>query len=421
MKNAGKIICNILGAILIGFGLMCLLIQFIYGIGAMIIGLLLLSPVRNKVVSSTKLQNKHIYIIWILVGFALMVIGSAFIPQTEIEQEKSSSEPKIIEVESVDILYEESDRYLDKKIKITGPVNISDASVGDMLMYGIEDAVAAYLEGSEEYVLPDTGCATVTGVVKLGEYEEIIIDVEKFKECTNENCSHNDVYYDEGITFEEKVDACIKFDNMNWSEFYQYPDTYDDGSIYYIVGKVIHADGVGGGLLRLVDGDNRTIVEFTTAESEHIYENEVIALFGTVSSGGEYINNDNGQTYSCPYFYAEECMRGEYEYGSAAELSEEEYDLIFGNYEILYGYSSDDFGSTIKLTENTISGHPYTIKTLKLTYGTTLISSYSHGSNSLKYMMVINVDVDGEEREVYLFFRLDGDVEIDDYDCERLN
>lgn len=327
----------------------------------------------------------------------------------------------VIEVESVDVLYAESDKYIDKKIKITGPVNISDASVGDMLMYGIEDAVAAYLEGSEEYSFPDTGCATVTGVVKLGEYEEVIIKVEKFKECTNKNCSHNDVYYDEGITFNEKLEACIRFQNMNWAEFYQYPDTYNDGQLYYIVGKVIYTDGIGGGLMRLVDGDNRTIVQFTTSEGDHIYENELIALFGTVSSGGEYNDNNTGQTYSCPYFFAEECIRGEYVYGSFEELSKDEQDFIFGNYEILYGYSSDDFGDTIKLTENTISGYSYTLRSLELTYGTTLISSYSHNANNLMYAMYIDVNVDGETREVSLYFRMDGSVEIDNYDCERLD
>lgn len=417
-KNIKTICGNIIGAVIIAFGLIGCTAQVVYGIGMILFGLLLISPVRNKITSSLKLKNKWIYVIWVIVSLLIMFVGMGMMPDSD--SEKATSKSGIIEIESVDVLFE-SDDYVNKTVRVNGSVNYEDASTGVMKMYGRYSDAEVYLQGSEKYEMPESWCATVTGVVKLDEYDMPTIVVKKFKPCTDENCSHNDMSYEEGISFEEKIAACTRFSDMNWAEFYQYPDTYDDGEIYYIVGKVIWTDGSGGGLIQLVEDDRRTIVQFTTSEGEHVYENELIAMFGTVSGGGEYTKNDTGQVYSCPYFFAQECMRGDYEYSSAAELSEEEHDFIFGDYEILYGYASDDFGETIKLTEDTISGHPYTLKTLNLSYGSVLISSYDNLSNNLKYMMVIDVDVDGESRSVTMFFRLDGQVEIDNYYCERVD
>lgn len=421
-KNIKTVCGNIIGAVIIAFGLIGCMAQVVYGIGMILLGLLLISPVRNKITSSLKLKNKWIYLIWVIVSLLIMFVGIGLTPDSE--PNEASSEPEIIDIESVDVLFE-SDDYINKTVRVKGSVNYEDVSTGDMKMYGEYSDAEVYLQGSEKYEMPESECATVTGVVKLDEYDIPTITVKKFKPCTDENCSHNGLYCDmnenEEISFEEKIAACTRFSDMNWAEFYQYPDTYDDGEIYYLVGKVIWTDGSGGGLMQLVENDKRTTVQFTTSEGEHVYENELIAMFGTISGGGEYKDNNTDEVYSCPYFFAQECMRGDYEYSSAAELSEEEHDFIFGDYEILYGYASDDFGETIKLTEDTISGYPYTLKTLKLSYGSVLISSYDNLANNLKYMMVIDVDVDGESRSVIMFFRLDGQVEIDNHDCERVD
>lgn len=49
----------------------------------------------------------------------------------------------------------------------------------------------------------------------IDEYDMPTIVVKKFKPCTDENCLHNDMSYEEGISFEEKIAACTRFSDMD--------------------------------------------------------------------------------------------------------------------------------------------------------------------------------------------------------------
>lgn len=133
-------------------------------------------------------------------------------PETETVKED------LIELESVDPIFE-SDEYVGKKVKVTGLVNFYEGGGGPLKMYGEYSEAELYLEGSENYDFPESECAIVIGVIK-NDYDIPYMVVESFEECTDENCSHNGQFYDEttyGLTFSNKVDACIRYSNMNWN------------------------------------------------------------------------------------------------------------------------------------------------------------------------------------------------------------
>ena len=100
----------------------------------------------------------------------------------------------IIEIESVEQLVD-NDEYLNKRIKVRGLVNYEDVATGMLKMYGAYSDLEVFLQGSENYPLPESECAIVTGVASQNEYGELVITVENLEPCIDQECTHNEVYY----------------------------------------------------------------------------------------------------------------------------------------------------------------------------------------------------------------------------------
>lgn len=209
------------------------------------------------------------------------------------------------------------------------------------------------------------------------------------------------------LDFEAKKDAWQRFSNMNWKNFYQYPEDYNDGQYYYLVGRVISTNSDGSGLLRLVDGDDRTIVQYYSGGSARLYENEIVVVYGTISGGGSFIYSDTGVTNACPLIFV-------YEYQDCitdiSALTKAESEFIYGEYINIDGYFRDFPGESFTFTEHEFDGYPYTLQSMKYSCGNALISYYDYCANKMNISVVINVDKDGTDIPIHLIFGLTGDV-----------
>ena len=418
IKKIVKVCMTIIGALIILFGLFMMSISIVVALGIIILGLFLIPWIRERVVSVKFIRQKKtiVYIVWILLAVILMILGIYNFEEEPIVNENNvnniQQKEEKIETVSVEELMNNADKYMGKKVRAVGytiPEGTPTSQEDDIYHYIVSENLQSSIEvrtlkGNIPY-----GCEiTLVGKVN-GDNEFPYIDVEKYKINENKTCQNPYEFCDtyEGMTFDDRLQACSRFNDMNWPQFYKYTESYDDGQIYYIVGKVIYTDENGDGLIQLVEGDNRTIVQYFLNESDYIYEGNIIALYGTVSSGGSYTNSNTGEVVSCPLVAVEE-------YHDAEEqidlLSDEEQDFIYDTYVNIDGYYDDFPGKSFKFTKNEFAGYSYTVKSIKYTCGTVLISSYNTCANSMSISMSIEVEKGGEIIPVLLLFGLDGDV-----------
>lgn len=185
-----------------------------------------------------------------------------------------SEEAEIIDIDSIDILYDNNE-YVGKRVRVTGSVNIFDASIMDMKMYGEDSPVELYLEGSEAYEIPDTWCVTVVGIVKINDYDVPYITVEQLEACTDENCEHNEIYYEPSIS-----DAI----SVTYEDLARYPDTYM-GTNICVTGKVLdamHGD-YESNFSMYVNGDTGSLVDvvYDSGLLDHrVLSGDIITVYG---------------------------------------------------------------------------------------------------------------------------------------------
>ena len=216
-----------------------------------------------------------------------------------------------------------------------------------------------------------------------------------------------------GFTLDKMQEACKRFDDMNWATFYEYTDQYNDGQSYYFVGKVISHDSYGSGLMQLVDGDDRTIIQYcqdpSCKETPNFYEGSVIAIYGTVSNDGSYTYQDSGESYSCPMIHIQAFQNCETEITS---LSDKERAFIYGKYANEDGYYEAFPGEEFEFTNEKFAGYSYQLKSIRYTCGTVLVSSYGNCANRMSITVSIEVDRDGEKVPLMLILYLDGEVKL---------
>lgn len=269
--------------------------------------------------------------------------------------------------------------------------------------FGTDDELCTIGTLGIDEKLPASYELTATGIVYY-EQGDLYMKVESYNVGD---------FIERGFTIEKKQEACKRFDNMNWRTFYEYTDKYNDGQTYYFVGKVISHDGYGSGLMQLVEGDNRTIIQYCRDpicnEETNFYEGSVIAIYGTVSADGRYTYQDTGDSYACPMIHIKAFQNCETEITS---LSESERAFVYGKYVNKDGYYEYFPGKDFEFTEEYFAGYPYQLKSIKYTCGTVLMSSYDNCANRMSINVSIEVNKDGEKIPLTLMLYLDEDVKL---------